>query len=81
MFYVYLLRSQKDTSRIYVGFCNDLQRRIAQHNDPYEPTWTKRFFPWELNTYLAFEDEKLAKQFEVYLKSHSGKAFLRKHLV
>ena len=81
MHFVYILKSQKDLSRFYVGFTHDLQRRIDQHNDPNEPTWTKRFMPWQLETYLVFKEEKIAKKFELYLKSHSGKAFLKNHLL
>ena len=81
MHYVYILKSTKDPSRYYVGLTIDLDRRLEQYNDPNEPTWTKRFMPWELGAYLVFEEESKARNFEVYLKSHSGKAFLKKHLI
>ncbi len=81
MFYVYLLKSKVDPSRIYVGFTNNFERCLNEHNNLDEPSWTKRYMPWELKTYLSFENEKLARQFEIYLKSHSGKAFLKKHFI
>jgi hypothetical protein len=31
-------------------------------------------------TYIAFSDSKRADEFERYLKSASGRAFLKKHL-
>ncbi len=81
MFYVYILKSQKDSSRYYVGFTNNLDRRLKEHNDPNAISWTKRFSPWNLHLHIAFQDERKAKEFEVYLKSHSGKAFMHKRLI
>lgn len=37
--------------------------------------------PWKLVFYAAFEKEKTAKDFELYIKSGSGKAFAHKRLV
>ena len=79
--YVYILRSQKDSQRFYVGITNNLDRRISEHNNPEEKSWIKRFSPWELKTYIVFQDEPVARSFEIYLKSHSGRAFLKKHLI
>lgn len=42
---------------------------------------TAPYRPWKLITYLAFDSQKLAKDFERYLKSGSGKAFTYKRLV
>jgi len=37
--------------------------------------------PWALTFYASFQSKKLAKDFELYLKSGSGKAFMYKRLV
>ncbi len=37
--------------------------------------------PWKLVWYSAFESMQMAKDFELYLKSGSGKAFVYKRLV
>jgi len=37
--------------------------------------------PWKLVFYCAFDNEQKAKDFELYLKSGSGKAFVYKRLV
>lgn len=42
---------------------------------------TKPHVPWKLIWYCAFETEKQAKDFELYLKSGAGKAFAYKRLV
>jgi predicted GIY-YIG superfamily endonuclease len=42
---------------------------------------TERFRPWNLVYYLGFADERKAIAFERYLKSGSGKTFLRRHFL
>lgn len=42
---------------------------------------TAPFLPWKLVHYSAFENKKLAKDFELYLKTGSGKAFAYKRLL
>ena len=37
--------------------------------------------PWRLETYIVFHSSLLAKQFERYLKSGSGKTFLKRRLM
>lgn len=80
VYYVYILRSVSNTKQTYVGFTKDLRKRIQAHNLGIVPH-TKKFIPWEIETYLAFRDKYLALDFEVYLKKGSGKAFLNKRLI
>jgi putative endonuclease len=42
---------------------------------------TRKFKPWDLVAYIGFADEPTAHAFEKYLKSGSGKAFLKKRLL
>jgi predicted GIY-YIG superfamily endonuclease len=53
---------------------------MKQHNDHAYQGYSNRHAPWELETYLAFRDAKEAEGFEQYLKSNSGKAFMRSGL-
>lgn len=75
MYYVYLLSSQADPNRMYVGHTNDLERRLADHN-----VHTAKLKPWKLCTYVYFDDKEKAIAFERYLKSGSGRAFAKRHL-
>ena len=77
---VYVLRSLKTSGRIYIGYTTDLERRLREHNRG-EGEYTKHFTPWQVETYITFQDVTRAKHFEIYLKSGSGHAFLRKRLV
>ncbi len=79
MFYVYLLQSEAHPNQRYVGFTTDLKSRLKTHNSGGS-VHTAKFKPWKLVCYLAFEDERRAREFEYYLKSGSGKAFANKRL-
>jgi putative endonuclease len=79
MYYVYLIESAATPGRRYVGFTEDLRRRMAEHNAGKNPS-TAQDRPWMLQTYVAFSGKKRALDFEAYLKSGSGHAFARKRL-
>ncbi len=79
MFYVYLLRAVEHPNRTYIGFTTDLKKRFKAHNAG-QSLHTAKYKPWELVTYIAFPSEERAREFEAYLKSHSGMAFARKRL-
>ena len=79
MYYVYLLRSLKDSSKTYVGYTTNLEQRLETHNSGGS-IHTKSFKPWELVTYVAFSSEEKAKSFEAYIKIGSGHAFAKKRL-
>ena len=79
MYYVYILKSSK-SGKYYVGWTSDLKRRFQEHNQGLSFA-TKPYTPWKLVFYASFENQKLAKDFELYLKSGSGKAFTNKRLV
>jgi len=78
MFYVYILRLSNNS--LYTGYTSNLKQRIKQHNWG-EVESTKNFKPVKLHYYSAFESQKLAINFEKYLKSSSGFAFRNKHLI
>jgi predicted GIY-YIG superfamily endonuclease len=75
---VYLLRSETNPSRHYVGLTSDLTRRLASHNAGLS-VHTARARPWRLLVSISFADEATAARFERYLKSGSGRAFAVRH--
>ena len=77
---VYLLVSISHPTQHYIGLTRDLKKRVQDHNDG-RSKHTAKFAPWKLAAYFAFADEKIAVAFEQYLKSGSGKAFLKRHLL
>ncbi len=80
MHYVYLIESVRDRDRHYVGKTHDLKARLNGHNSG-DTFWTARYRPWHLVCYLAFAMEQRAVAFERYLKSGSGKTFLKRHFL
>lgn len=78
MYYVYILKCNNGTE--YVGCTNDLKERIERHQRGYN-TATKDRLPIRLICYTVFSDKYIAYNFEKYLKSGSGRAFLKKHLI
>ncbi|MDD5551757.1 MAG: GIY-YIG nuclease family protein [Candidatus Pacebacteria bacterium] len=79
MHYTYILLSSK-SHIFYFGSTNNLKNRLKLHNSGKVPS-TKPYLPWKLVWYCAFEGEKQARDFELYLKTGSGKAFAYKRLV
>ena len=73
-----LIESVHYQSHHYVGVTVDLKQRLSHHNEGKSPH-TRKFKPWNLVVYLGFADEQSAHAFEQYLKSGSGKTFLKRH--
>ncbi len=80
MIYVYLIESVHQRQQHYVGITHDLKQRLADHNEGKSPH-TRKFKPWHLVSYTAFADKPTAMAFEEYLKSGSGKTFLKRHFL
>ncbi len=76
MFYVYVLQCKDGP---YTGCTFDLKERLVRHKKGQVPATAKRL-PIELTAYFAFKNKLTAFEFEKYLKSGSGRAFLKKHL-
>lgn len=73
MHYVYSL---KCSDGYYVGCTNDLKDRFCRHQKGQVPETAERL-PIELVFYFAIDDKYKAFEFEQYLKSGSGRLFLR----
>jgi putative endonuclease len=76
---VYVLRSNRDPARHYVGLTADLAKRVACHNAGQNVDTAKER-PWSVVVSLEFSTEETAVRFERYLKSGSGRAFAKRHL-
>jgi len=78
-FYVYILQSETCAETYYVGFTEDLRKRLKIHNSGRVPHASK-CRPWRIKTAVAFAHRQQAIEFERYLKSASGRAFAKKRL-
>ena len=78
MHYVYVLQSEAEPERFYVGSSIDTSRRLDEHNAG-KSVHTNKHRPWRLIMSIGFADRAKALRFETYLKSGSGRAFAKKH--
>jgi putative endonuclease len=78
-YYVYIIQSLKDKS-LYTGITTNLKKRLEMHNYGGSK-YTSKKLPYKLIWYSSFLDKYKAYKFEKYLKTGSGIAFLKKHLI
>jgi putative endonuclease len=76
--FVYILRSDSDPSRHYVGISSNPDERLYWHNEG-PCGYTTEHRPWSIAVSIEFPTEKEAVRFERYLKSGSGRAFTKRH--
>lgn len=78
-YYVYVLQSKKD-KHWYTGFTVDLRKRLKEHNEGKYTAWTKGRGPFELIYYEASKNKQDARSREIYLKTGTGKRYLKNRL-
>lgn len=74
-FYTYVLKSKVDDD-LYIGYCNDLRKRLQEHNSG-EVRSTKSRLPFTIVYYEACLSEDKAIKREKYFKTGFGRRFLR----
>ena len=62
----------------YTGCTENLKERVERHNKGQVGA-TKERLPAKIIAYFAFVNKYKAFNFEKYLKSGSGRAFIKKH--
>ena len=75
---VYILKCSDDS--FYVGFTSNLAKRLARHN-ARQVNYTSQRLPIKVVTIICFSDKYKAIDFEKYLKSGSGRAFMSRRLI
>jgi predicted GIY-YIG superfamily endonuclease len=73
---VYILRSDANPGRHYIGLSSDVARLRWHNTGPSGVTTANR--PWSLVVSFEFTDATTAGRFERYLKSGSGRAFAKR---
>lgn len=72
------LKTRSAIEKQYVGIAEDLEDRFKKHNAG-QCRHTSKFAPWRIEIAIAFRLKDKAAAFERYLKSHSGRAFAKRH--
>ena len=70
MFYVYAIQSLIKKSWLYIGYSDDLKKRITAH-DLGKVTSTKGYRPFRLVYYEAYTNELVARRREYELKHNN----------
>jgi predicted GIY-YIG superfamily endonuclease len=76
--FVYILKCADE--KLYIGCTENLKEKLERHSNGYVPA-TKNRRPITIITYIVFYNKNKAFEFEKYLKSGSGRAFVKKHLI
>ena len=75
---VYILKCVDN--KPYSGCTESLEERLERHINGHVPA-TKNRRPVQLVAYIVFNDKYKAFEFEKYLKSGSGRAFIKRHFM
>jgi len=78
MYYVYVLRSDKDNN-FYTGYTKDLKERVKLHNKGKVKSTNNRR-PLKLIYYEACLSQQDALQREKYLKTNYGNRYIKNRL-
>ena len=78
MWIVYILKCNDGT--YYTSCTSDIIDRLNRHNNG-QVTYTSSRLPVDLIVTINFNDKYKAYDFESYLKSGSGKAFMNKRFI
>jgi len=78
MYCTYIMESLVKPGMRYIGHTSDLKKRIKAH-DAGSGHHIKKYGPWKLRLYMAFETLEQAQKFERYLKTGSNPAFANRH--
>jgi putative endonuclease len=77
-YYTYILYSEK-TDRYYVGSCQDMEIRLAQHNAGRN-TSTKAGVPWSVRYSETYPTSQLARKREAEIKRKKSRRYIQ-HLI
>lgn len=77
---VYILYS-RNYNTTYVGYTSDLITRFKFHNELSTKGHTKKFRPWEVMHVEFYPDKKSAMIREKYLKTGTGRDFIKNIII
>ena len=78
MWHVYVLKCTDQS--FYVGCTSNFTERLARHGKG-QVSYTSSRLPVEVQVVISFRDKYTAFEFEKYLKSGSGRAFMYKRFL
>ena len=80
LYYIYILYSQT-SDLYYVGYTNNYQRRLRQHNESEKNTYTSKHRPWFIKAiFECGNNEADAIRLEKFIKKQKSKIFLQRFI-
>lgn len=76
MYYIYCLISKR-LKKLYVGFTEDLKKRLNEHNSGKGGDFTSKNGPWKLIFYEAHINKRDAQAMERFYKTGYGREVLK----
>jgi len=78
MYFVYLLKSKK-SKKLYLGYTNDLRKRLSEHNQGFSRA-TKPYIPWRIVYYEAYfsKEEAIHREHNLKLRANSWNQLRRR---
>lgn len=80
VYYAYVLENQNDGS-LYIGFTDNLKRRLFEHQNGKGARTTRLKKEWKLIYFEGYLNKMDAVGREKFLKSGSGRKYIKKQLV
>jgi putative endonuclease len=78
MYFVYLLKSKK-SKKLYLGYTNNLRKRLAEHNQGLSRA-TKPYTPWRIVYYEAYfsKEEAIRREHNLKLRANAWNQLKRR---
>ena len=77
MFYLYILYSAS-SDKYYVGYTENVDRRLHEHNNSERVTYTSKHRPWVLKKFIALgEDRSFAMDIEKAIKKSKSRIIIK----
>lgn len=77
MFYIYILYSET-FDKYYVGYTDNPQKRLIEHNEISINSYTSRYRPWCLvGQFEVGENRGLAMKVERHIKQQKSKSYIK----
>ena len=81
MFYIYIIYSES-ADKYYIGYTNDPDRRLVEHNTVIKNSYTFKFRPWILKSvFMVSESRGEARKIENYIKKMKSRSFIENQIV
>jgi putative endonuclease len=75
VFYIYVLFSPS-FDKYYIGYSDDPERRLIEHNTKHFNTYTRKYRPWILKAAFLCGKKSMAVRMEKFIKKQKSRQLL-----